>query len=57
MSDNKIIKLSEDKSCHDCRYFLGCECFSGKTCDDYEETVIPSDDTEIGMLVNPNDRM
>ena len=25
------------ETCPDCRYFVGCECFDGKTCDMYEE--------------------
>ena len=23
--------------CPDCKHFVGCECFSGKTCDEFEE--------------------
>lgn len=53
---NRNVKSSDDKSCTDCRHFLGCECFSGKTCDGYEESIDPSDDTEIGMIYNINDR-
>lgn len=25
------------KDCRDCRYFVGCECFSGKMCDMFTE--------------------
>lgn len=27
----------KDKTCPDCKHFIGCECFDGKTCDQYEE--------------------
>lgn len=25
--------MSNKKDCRDCRYFVGCECFDGETCD------------------------
>ena len=25
------------KQCPDCKHFVGCECFSGQTCDEYKE--------------------
>lgn len=30
-------KYPGEKECPNCRYFVGCECFDGKTCDEYEE--------------------
>ena len=56
MSDNNAIKPSEGKQCTECRYFVGCECFGGRICDSFEESIVPSDDTEIGMITNINDR-
>ena len=29
--------FEQRKYCTDCRHFVGCECFDGKTCDLYEE--------------------
>lgn len=28
-------KYTEEKLCTDCKHFVGCECFSGGTCDQY----------------------
>lgn len=30
--------MSKEKDCRDCRYFVGCECFSGMPCDQFEKT-------------------
>ena len=32
---NALRKLADRKTCTSCRYFVGCECFDGKTCDQY----------------------
>ena len=33
----KMKRTTSDKVCTDCTHFVGCECFSGMTCDEYEE--------------------
>lgn len=30
------IQKTEEKSCTDCTHFVGCECFDGKTCDEFD---------------------
>lgn len=34
----KGTKKVTEKKCSDCKHFVGCECFSGKTCDEYERS-------------------
>lgn len=31
------LKKKYTESCTDCQHFVGCECFDGKTCDEYTE--------------------
>jgi hypothetical protein len=31
------LKKKYTESCTDCTHFVGCECFDGKTCDDFAE--------------------
>jgi hypothetical protein len=31
------LKKKYTERCPDCNHFVGCECFSGQTCDEYEE--------------------
>ena len=36
--------MSNEKDCRDCKYFVGCECFDGRTCDlftDKRSQIIP----------------
>lgn len=35
-NEHKQIYDGTEKKCTDCRYFVGCECFDGKTCDLFE---------------------
>lgn len=37
MVDKLVKVITEGKECTQCRYFVGCECFSGKVCDLFEE--------------------
>lgn len=32
--------MNDKKDCRECRHFVGCECFSGAPCDQFEETVL-----------------
>ena len=32
-----MLKKKYTERCPDCKHFVGCECFSGQTCDEYEE--------------------
>ena len=36
---NNIISKYTKRVCTDCTHFVGCECFSGLTCDQYETEV------------------
>lgn len=36
---NNIINKYTKRVCTDCKHFVGCECFSGLTCDQYETEV------------------
>lgn len=31
------VEVVREKDCRDCRYFVGCECFDGQTCDLFKE--------------------
>ena len=33
----ELKKKYTEQQCTDCKHFVGCECFSGMTCDQYEE--------------------
>lgn len=39
LNENNIELLlkTQGKDCRDCRYFLGCECFSSTPCRDFKE--------------------
>jgi hypothetical protein len=37
MIDNLVNEMTRKKDCRDCKYFVGCECFSGMTCRDFTE--------------------
>ena len=39
MSKEKQIEEIDEQVCTDCTHFVGCECFSGTTCDQYETEV------------------
>jgi hypothetical protein len=32
--------MNKEKDCRDCRYFVGCECFSGLTCDTFTPLIV-----------------
>lgn len=32
------LKKKYTERCPDCKHFVGCECFDGKTCDEYERS-------------------
>ena len=33
----ELKKKYTERVCTDCKHFVGCECFSGQTCDEYTE--------------------
>lgn len=37
MIDSLVNEMTRTKDCRDCKYFVGCECFSGITCRDFTE--------------------
>lgn len=37
MGDIEELKKKYTEQCPKCKHFVGCECFDGKTCDEYEE--------------------
>jgi hypothetical protein len=37
MGDIEELEKKYTEQCPDCKHFVGCECFDGKTCDEYEE--------------------
>lgn len=37
------IPLKQENTCSDCKHLVGCECFSGRVCDQFEKTVEGAD--------------
>lgn len=47
--------MNKEKDCRDCRHFVGCECFSGSICDQFEEKVVTEGEDTVSRPKYYND--